>query len=84
MKPGNIVQVYRRFRVYGINMSQDMFLNPGDVCLLTDFKYIQEQHPNFSVMPYFKVKVYTGGRSWTATLNVANEQGIGDFMRIKK
>jgi len=81
MKPGDIVQVYRKFRVYNAVLDQDMFLIPGNICLLTRYKYTKEQYPMYD---YFDVQLYTLGRNWTTTLIVENEQGVSDFIKVKK
>ena len=88
MKPGDLIQIQRRFRVHEafpshsqrrIVLPQLMYLNPGDICLLMDLHYDKEEYP---IYDYFKVNLYIAGKIWTTTITIENENGIKDFLKV--
>ena len=90
MKPGDIIQVQKHFRVQAcgrppVYSSEDyelfpsLSLQPGEVYLLLDFYLGKEEHP---VYDYFEITILAAGKQWEATITIDNENEIDDFIQV--
>ena len=89
MKPGDLIQIQKAFRVYecgshNINRLSDyelfpsLYLQPGEVYLLTDFYTGNEEYPVYN---YFNITILAAGKQWEATITIDSDE-ISDYISV--
>ena len=89
MKPGDVVQIQRPFRLFNKELSKSdpkKFNNniksivtmPGEVYLLTKLIYHEEEYPNYD---YITVELLIAGKTWLTTVTTDDVYEIEQFIR---
>ena len=90
MKPGDLIQIQKAFRVQqcgyrGMNRLKDyelfpsLSLQPGEVYLMTEFYVGQEHYPIYN---FFEITILAANQQWEATITVDNEDEIDDYVKV--
>ena len=90
MKPGDLIQIQKAFRVQqsgqqSMNRLHDyelfptLTLQPGEVYLLTDFYTGEETYPIYN---YFEIEILAAGQQWETTITIDNDDEIDDFIQV--
>ena len=89
MKPGDMVQVQRPFRLFNQELSkvdsrsfnnniESIVAMPGEVYLLTKLIYHEEQYPQYD---YITVELLIAGKTWLTTVTTDDVYEIEQFIR---
>ena len=89
MKPGDMVQIQRPFRMFSKELSkkdpkkfndniESIMAMPGEVHLLTKLIYHNEDYPNYD---YVTVELLIAGKTWITTVTIDDIYHIEQFVR---
>ena len=89
MKPGDMVQIQRPFRLFNKELSsrdpkkfndniRSIVTMPGEVYLLTKLIYHEEAYPNYD---YITVELLIAGKAWITTVTTDDVYEIEQFVK---
>lgn len=90
MKPGDLIQIQKHFRVQQCNAQHgpvmrdyqlfpSLSLQPGEVYLMTEFYIGQEHYPIYN---FFEITILAEGKQWEATITIDHDNEINDYIQI--
>ena len=88
MKPGDIIQVQRPFRVFEREINRrdpnamqeivSMMVSPGEIYLLTKLVYHKQEYPQYN---YVTIEMLVAGRTWLTTMTLDDIYEIEQFIK---
>ena len=88
MKPGDIIQIQRPFRVFERELSKkdpkevqsivSIMMQPGEIYLLTKLVYHEEDYPQYN---YATIELLIAGRTWLTTMTLDYGHELKAFIK---
>ena len=88
MKPGNMVQVQRAFRVFERVVDRrdpktmqeivSLMVSPGEIYLLTKIEYHKQEYPQYD---YVTIELLIAGRTWLTTITLDDKHELDKFIK---
>ena len=90
MKPGDLIQIQKPFRVQQcghqiMNRLKDyelfptLSLQPGEVYLITEFHIGREHYPIYN---FFEITILAEGKQWASTITIEHDNEIADYIKV--